>query len=185
MNSKNDIRKYIAEKKKEISQKEIDAFSTVIFNKIETLPEFASAKQILIYHSIEGEVQTGDFIEKYNLQKDILLPVVKGNDLVIRKYIDKTKCLKGPFDILEPIGDDISDNQSIDLIIIPGTAFDKHGNRMGRGKGFYDRLLASISPKTVKIGICFDFQLLDTIPVDNWDIKMDIIISPKELIINK
>ncbi|HQG08910.1 MAG TPA: 5-formyltetrahydrofolate cyclo-ligase, partial [Dysgonamonadaceae bacterium] len=73
------------------------------------------------------------------------------------------------------------DFDSIDLIIVPGVAFDRKLNRLGRGKGYYDRLLSQL--KSPKIGICFDFQLLESIPVEDWDIKMDMIVAQNEIVI--
>ncbi len=63
----------------------------------------------------------------------------------------------------------------IDLIIVPGIAFDKSLNRLGRGKAYYDKLLKD--SKAIKIGVCFDFQLLESVPVDKYDVKMDLIIT--------
>lgn len=68
----------------------------------------------------------------------------------------------------------------IDLIIVPGVAFDRQRNRLGRGKGFYDRLLSTLN--VPKIGISYDFQLKDQIPVEPFDRKMDLIITEKEII---
>ena len=80
------------------------------------------------------------------------------------------------FGIGEPTGPEFTDLESIDMIIVPGVAFDSHGNRMGRGRGFYDRLLKS-TPNAAKIGVGYDFQLLDTIPVEPHDVPMDCVIT--------
>ena len=83
------------------------------------------------------------------------------------------------YNIIEPIGESISPSK-LDLIIVPGVAFDKNKNRLGRGKGFYDKLLSEVT--CCKIGICYDFQLLEYLPCEDHDIKMNLIVTPKYLI---
>lgn len=86
---------------------------------------------------------------------------------------------KGAYGILEPSVVKTADEKDIDVILVPGLAFDRHGGRMGFGKGYYDRLLeTSIA---VKIGLCYDFQLFDTIPTESHDVPMDFIITEKEI----
>ena len=80
------------------------------------------------------------------------------------------------YHIQEPIGKIFEDYSTIDVIIVPGVAFDNQGNRLGRGKGYYDRFLKKI-PATKKIGICFDFQMIEQIPTEKNDIPMDDIIT--------
>ena len=73
---------------------------------------------------------------------------------------------------MEPTGEVFDNYTDIDLAVIPGVAFDKDGNRMGRGKGYYDRLLPKLG-NTYKIGICLPFQLVEKIPTDEHDVRMD------------
>jgi len=113
-----------------------------LLNKLEQHPLFIAAKTVLLYYSLGDEVQTHDFIEKWYRQKDILLPVVKGDILELRRY----------------------------TAIIPGVSFDKNGNRLGRGKGYYDRLLPQLH--SYNVGICFDFQVSDEIPTESFDKPM-------------
>ena len=113
------------------------------------------------------------------LGKKVLLPeVIDGENMVIREYTGKHDLKEGAFHIMEPIGSLFPEEkyQEIHLAIIPGMAFDQQGNRLGRGKGYYDRFLQKI-PQVYKIGICFPFQLVDEIPTEETDIKMDAIMS--------
>jgi 5-formyltetrahydrofolate cyclo-ligase len=176
------IRNQIAKLKSEYTFEEICDSSNKIMEQIEGLPAFKSSKRILIYYSIPGEVQTVDFLEKYKNVKELYLPVVEGSVLSVKKYTGKDNCVKGPFGILEPEGKCIETLNEVDLIVIPGVAFDRNGNRLGRGKGYYDKLLYTIPSTTLKAGICFDFQLLENIPVDPWDIQMNLIVTEKEVI---
>ena len=84
----------------------------------------------------------------------------------------------GAYNIMEPVGEVFTDYAQIDLAVIPGVAFDRQLNRMGRGKGFYDRLLPQLGD-AYKIGICFDFQLVESIECEEHDIRMDEVISGK------
>ena len=93
-----------------------------------------------------------------------------------QQYLGKDALQKGAFNIWEP--DDtcpIVGLQEIELIIVPGVAFDRSRNRLGRGKGFYDRILTQL--EIPKIGICFDFQLKEHIPTEAFDEKMDVILT--------
>lgn len=131
---------------------------------------------MLLYHSLPDEVDTHGFIRRWSDRKRILLPVVIGNELELRVYTDEEHLTKGAFHIDEPTGTPFTDYGQIDLAVIPGVAFDRQGNRLGRGKGYYDRLLPRI-PTAYKIGLCFHFQLLDEIPAEAHDVRMDEIIS--------
>jgi 5-formyltetrahydrofolate cyclo-ligase len=161
MSSKNDLRKKIAEIKKEYSFSEKKKKSEYVFHKVEQLESFQKANYILSYWSMADEISTHDFNKKWAKSNTILLPV------------DKMQAVK-PFNILEPTTDEFLDYDKIDFIIVPGVAFDKSNNRMGRGKAFYDRLLPKL--KAPKIGVCFDFQLLSKVPTDPHDVALDTVI---------
>ncbi len=149
--------------------------SADVLSRLEAHPVFRQAHTILLYHSLPDEVCTHDFIRKWSAYKQVLLPVVAGNDLELRRYTGPADLKKGAYGIEEPVGEPFTDYNSIDLAVIPGVAFDVHGNRLGRGKGYYDRLLPHL-PHAYKIGICFPFQLLEEIPTEVQDISMDEII---------
>lgn len=130
----------------------------------------------MLYHSLKDEVDTHAFIRKWSREKRILLPVVTGDDLELRLYTGPEDLTVGAYGIEEPTGARFTDYAAIGLIVVPGVAFDRDGNRLGRGKGYYDRLLPRI-PSAYKIGICFPFQLVDEVPAEPFDIRMDEIIT--------
>lgn len=169
------MRKHIASLKRSYTSLTLKELSNEVLTRLEADPLFARATTVLMYYSLKDEVQTHDFVEKWFQKKKILLPVVTGDDLVLRTYTGKCNLAEGAFHIDEPTGDIFTDYNTIDLAIVPGVAFDADGNRLGRGKGYYDRLLPRI--KATKIGICFPFQLLKEIPTEPFDKKMDKIIS--------
>lgn len=144
---------------------------------LEAHPAFEAARTILLYHSLKDEVNTHSFIEKWSRKKRILLPVVVGNDLELRVYTGSHDLAIGSYGIEEPTGEPFTNYTAIDLVAVPGVAFDRRGNRLGRGKGYYDRLLSRI-PSAYKIGICFPFQIVEEVPVEAFDIRMDEIIMP-------
>lgn len=174
------VRKEISILKKKYNSAELYNRSEEVLSVLEITGVFQEAKTTFIYNSLNDEVQTSDFIRRWSDKKDFYLPVIIGDDIVFRKYTPSTDFQKSALGVLEPVGDNFTDFNRVDLIIVPGVAFDRKMNRLGRGKGYYDRFLSKLSAP--KAGICFDFQLFDNIPNEPNDIKMDYIISENELI---
>ena len=151
--------------------------SETVMRGVEALPEFQRARVVLLYWSMADEVQTHAFVERWYKEKTLLLPCVDGDDLRLRQYTGPECMVAGEqFGIGEPTGEEWTDLDAVELIVVPGVAFDRQNNRMGRGRGFYDRLLKS-TPNAVKIGVAYDFQILDSIPVEPHDVKMDRVIT--------
>lgn len=174
--NKKELRKLISQKKKSCSQEQLKAWSSSLLSKLEVHPAFVQAKTILLYYSLPDEVQTHNFIERWKHEKQIILPVVIGEtELELRRYTGLDSLAKGAFGIEEPVGEAFENFDEIDLAVIPGVGFDAEGNRLGRGKGYYDRLLPKI--KAPKIGICYAFQLAETIPTNEFDCPMDEIMT--------
>ena len=174
---KAEVRKKIRELKREVPLEEKIRRSEVIMRQVESLPAFQQAQTVLLYWSMADEVQTHAFVEKWYKDKVLLLPCVDGDDLRLRQYTGPECMVEGEqFGIGEPTGPEFTDLDSVELIMVPGVAFDHQCNRMGRGRGFYDRLLKS-TPKALKVGVAFDFQMLEEIPVEEFDVKMDKVIS--------
>ncbi len=179
---KQELRKQIRAAKKAVPFCEKLQRSESIMQRVEELDCFQQAGTVLLYWSMEDEVQTHDFVNRWYEKKRLLLPCVDGDDLRLRQYTGP-ECLKAgeQFGIGEPTGPEFTELEQVELIIVPGVAFDRKGNRMGRGRGFYDRLLKS-TPKAFKVGVGFDFQLLDTIPTEPFDVPMDVVISEFECV---
>lgn len=169
------LRKSIKEFKKTVDKQKILADSKHIFIQIESLPEFKLAETVLAYWSLPDEVHTHDFVMKWHQKKRILLPLVVGEDLELREFTGMDCMEVGPaFGILEPRKGSIAKDIEIDITITPGLAFDNNGNRLGRGKGYYDRLFKN--KKSYKVGVCFNFQLVPMVPTEEYDVPMDKII---------
>ncbi len=178
-NEKTKIREQIRELKKLISDVQKQEEANNVFYKIETLPEFKAAQSILLYWSTPGELPTHKIIEKWSGEKKIILPTVVGDDLVLKSYSSNGTMKQGALGIWEPDSRE-NYNGTIDLVIVPGVAFDNKKNRLGRGKGFYDRFFKKNN--SIKIGVGFDFQLLNEVPSTKLDIKMDKVITASNTI---
>jgi len=154
-----------------------------LWKRLESLPGFEKAKTILMFWSIPGEPFTHDFIATLSKNKRVVLPRVVGEDLELRLY-DADRMIPGFRGILEPGPDAVLVEPSeIDFAIIPGLAFDADGRRLGRGKGYYDRLLPSlICPKA---GVCPDSHIVKEVPMEAHDIPVDVVITPNNLYICK
>ena len=180
MERKKELRKYIASlttRHKDSGM--LKSQSAKVLAALEAHPAFRAANTILLYHSLKDEVDTHEFIRKWSKEKRILLPVVVGDDLELRIYSGPEDMATGSYGIEEPTGEVFTDLAAIDFIAVPGVAFDSKGNRLGRGKGYYDRLLPRV-PTAFKAGICFPFQLVEEVPAESHDIRMDIIITSNE-----
>lgn len=172
--NKKELRAYIALQKQAISPEARIELSAPVLRRLALHPRFTAASTVLLYHSLPDEVDTHDFVRYWATRKKVLLPVVKNDEIELRQYKVENGFTEGRFGIQEPVGEAFEDYASIDLAIIPGVAFDHEGNRMGRGKGFYDRLLARMENADIyKIGICFPYQIVESVPTEAHDIPMD------------
>lgn len=176
LTEKAEIRKKIRELKSAVTAEEKLRRSEEIMRQVEALPEFQKARVVLLYWSMADEVQTHDFVNRWYGEKVLLLPCVDGDNLLLRQYTGPECLVAGEqFGIGEPQGEVFDDVAKVELIIVPGVAFDRAGNRMGRGRGFYDRLLKS-TPGALKIGVAYRFQMIDKVPVEAFDVPMNQVI---------
>lgn len=171
---KKELRKLIRQRKAEHTAKEKAEMSARICKQVLTDPHWAKANTVFLYHALTDEVDTTMLIDAAMQEgKTVLLPVIDGDDLRLKIHIGATQT--GSYSIQEPIGEEFTCYKEITLSIVPGMAFDKKGNRLGRGRGFYDRTLPKLA-EAYKIGLCFPFQLLESIPCEAYDIKMDAVL---------
>ena len=180
---KQKLRKEYIRLRKQIKNKEEK--SKIIFNKLIVEDEFINSNIVALYNSLDSEVNTNELI-KYCLEsgKIVLLPRVVDNYLKFYKVNKNDVFVKSSFGVLEPIDniDNLVLDDNIDLVIVPGICFDLKRNRLGFGKGFYDRVLSNSNLKN--IAICFDEQVLNNgiLPVNNHDVKVKKIITDKRII---
>lgn len=183
--NKQELRKQYLELRKTILDK--DSKSKKIIDKVISFESFKLAKVIAIYNSLEDEVNA-QYLIKYSIEnnKIVVLPrVINKNEMRFYKISSLNELEGGAFGIKEPIDDEnnLVQANEIDLMIVPGICFDRNKNRVGFGSGYYDRYLSS-EKSILKIGICFDEQLLkeDYIEAEGNDIKMDVVVTDKRKI---
>ncbi|KTW28049.1 5-formyltetrahydrofolate cyclo-ligase [Pneumocystis carinii B80] len=167
------------------------------------LPEFKKSKSISIYLSmVHGEISTDEIIKhSHQMGKKIYVPFIDGSEMFmfyLHPTEDPSLFVKNKWGIPQPskntangiLREEAMDKNGLDLIIIPGIAFDRNLNRLGHGKGYYDKYLAKInhwSEKNnrntpLKIGLALNEQLVDTVPINSLDIKLDILLLQNQII---
>ena len=179
---KRQLRNLVGRLKREFTsvnnEMEREATSEKIMHKVEQLPQFQNAKVILAYHSLPDEVYTHLFLLRHALEKTILLPKVVGETLTLHGFQQESDLSKGAFGIKEPNTPKYKEYALIDMVVVPGVAFDRSGKRLGRGRGYYDRLFSDLLPEHVfKVGVCYGFQLFDDIPAEPMDVPMHMVLS--------
>lgn len=176
--TKKELRKQVRELKRHYSPKElIDMSQSIVSALTSYIMKKDGINTILLYHSMPDEVFTHEMIELLKDKgKKVLLPTVVGDELELHEYVSNDAChTENTFHIQESDGPLFTAYESIELAIIPGMAFTKKGDRLGRGKGYYDRLLPKI--KCPLIGLAFPFQIVDSIDCEEHDVKMDYVVS--------
>lgn len=171
---KNTLRQSISLMRRKLTANDVRMYSEQILKRIEGMQAFLSAHTVLVYYPIHNEVDMRLLIDKWNGKKQFLLPVIHGHGIEIRYYRGQDNLVRGKYGIPEPDSEIFKGIP--DLIIVPGVAFDEQQNRMGRGKGYYDRFLKEY--KTETLGVCYDFQLIDHLPTTRFDKKVNRVFTP-------
>lgn len=175
---KHTIRKTISEKIRSYSDLEKSQKSGIIKEKLLREEVFKKAKVVMFYVSLKDEVDTLSIIdETIATGKKVCVPVIKKEEkrLIAGSITNRIADLeKQHFGIYQPKEGRVSEVPlaDIDLVIVPGIAFDKHNVRLGRGHGYYDRFLCCLSQRTKTIGLAFDFQVVDHLPQDPHDVPV-------------
>lgn len=175
---KHKIRAHIKEKIKSISELEKSRKSDIIKTKLFSEEVFKKAKTVMFYVSLKDEVSTLSMIdEAIKTGKRICVPVILKEEkrLVACEVKDRRSDLESQyFGICQPIKGRVREVplEDIDLVVVPGIAFDKNNVRLGRGHGYYDRFLSRLPDTAKTIGLAFDFQVVDHLPKDSHDIPV-------------
>lgn len=185
MESKNELRKKAIQERSSISAANIELMSEKIGSLLRKHNVYKQAKIILFYASFNNEVSTDKMIENTISDKKIVgLPVV--NEEKKTMSVKQANCLEDLkvkcLGVRQPAWElpDI-DPEKLDLVIIPGCCFDKQGYRLGYGGGYYDRFLSTLDKKAVRVGLAFESQVFDCLPIEYHDQKLDVLITEKNV----
>lgn len=185
MPDKNTIRKAILEKRASLTHEILTRSGTAAVEKLALREEYVNADTVMVYMDFRKEVPTGLIIDQIrSSEKKLILPYTDQNFNIIAYEIPKEGNLSdylvtSAYGIAEPDPAVCrkADLNSIDLVVIPGTVFDLYENRIGYGKGCYDKFLSILPSSTFKLALAYDFQVLQCIPADPTDVKMDSILT--------
>lgn len=170
-------------RRRALTADEVRDMSARILENLFLIDEFQRAKSVCTFLSAFKEPETGGIIKALTDRGCAVAVPITHTDtgLLTLSYIDGTDSLiSGAYGISEPRRVKEARIENIDAVLVPGLAFDRGGGRTGFGKGYYDRLLHSSC--SVKIGLCYDFQIIDSVPVQEHDVIMDFIVTEKEII---
>lgn len=182
LSEKNELRFKMKNLRVVLSEMDRKSAAEEVFERLEKTAAFLLADRIMMYHSLPDELYTHDFLKKWAGKKRFYLPRVNGVNLEVLPY-EESRLELGSFHIEEPTGNNVTDPSEIELVVVPAVAYDRKGKRLGRGKGFYDRFLKDTH--ATKVGVGYEFQLLDEIPAEPHDVAMDIIVTQKTTIVIK
>ncbi len=156
--------------------------SRIIAERLYALPQMQEARTVAVYCSTPEEVRTDELIQKLlDEGRRVCVPLVRGKDMVFQRILSSDELTeRASFGIREPVYDPerIVPGEEIDAAVFPGLAFDEHMNRIGYGGGYYDRYFARY-PSVCRIGVCYGCQLFDELPQDEYDLRMQVIVTEK------
>jgi len=184
---KEEIRKKILSLRDSQTEEEMRTKSELIQKRVFNLPEFKKAKTILFYVSMRSEVRTEQMIKQALKQgKRIVVPKsnVKERKLILSELKDFDELESGTFNIPEPKKEffRLVSPEELDLIIVPGVVFDKDGDRIGYGMGFYDNFLSSLKKRIPVVGLAYELQIVDDITVHDKDVTVDKVVTEERII---
>ncbi len=187
MTDRNNLRQKIRQRRNALSLLDKKQAGEALKERLSNHKKIKQAKRIAIYLSHDGELATSAFIDWcWQQKKELYLPVVHpfstGNLLFLR-YQKETELISNKFGILEPKLDvtKVCPLANFDIICTPLVAFDSTGARLGMGGGFYDRSLAHWQQtKLYPLGLAHDCQLVESVPVESWDIPLPEIVTPNK-----
>ena len=172
--SKSQVREEMRHRLRVYSTESLSRMSQTLQNTVADSNEWQQSHTVLLYHALPTEVGTALLLDDaLRTGKVVLLPRVEGERLTLHPYVPGQMAV-GAYGIMEPTSELFTESRygEIDLVLVPGVAFDRRGHRLGHGKGYYDRLLPLL-PTARKMGLCFPFQVIAAVPCSSHDVKMD------------
>jgi 5-formyltetrahydrofolate cyclo-ligase len=163
------------------TQAELEA----IQSRVMTLPDWASARAVSAYAARPDEIATDELLRAlWERGVRVALPRVRASELQLHLVAADTQLTSSALGVREPEpGAPSLEVERIDLFLVPGLLFDRHGRRLGRGGGHFDRLLARARPEATRVGLCHASRVVDALPEDPWDARMNFVVTTAELIV--
>ena len=183
---KKETRKNIIKKRDELGKEAKKIMDDKIIKKLINSEEYNKARGIFTYIGFGSEIDTKIIIEDaLKLGKEVYVPKIFNKEMILIRIDSLENLVKSSYGILEPIGEENDfDINKLDLIVMPGVAFDEEFNRLGYGAGYYDKFLDKNNLKCSKIALAYELQVLDNLEVEEHDKKVDQIITEKRRIVN-
>jgi len=170
------------------AQPDKDPLSLRIWRRLADLPRYVDARTVMSYVHVRSEVRTQDFLRAALARgRRIVVPYCVGGDLGLFLLADMDELSPGTIGIPEPRAElrgrpeKRVDAAELDLVVVPGVAFDRRGARLGYGRGYFDKLLARVRPDTLLVGLAFECQVFPAIPVEPHDVCMDLVITEENV----
>lgn len=179
------IRKTLLSKRNNLTHEEILKAEKKIITHLLSMDILNQAESVMVYMDFKNEVRTQELIEHLlTAGKSIILPLIDHNEIIPYRISSLGDLKQGTFGILEPDKNKCEpfDAQQIDFVILPGVGFDRAGNRLGFGKGYYDRFFLQLKADVKRAALAYDFQIVPRIPAAPHDIPMHYIITEKQII---
>ncbi len=185
---KKELRKEVISERDQLTEKDIAEKSRLIGENLFSLQAYRNAEAIMFFISFGTEVDTRPMVEETISQGKIALapkPRPQERKMIPSRILDwDNDLIPGAYNIPEPKEEALRpyNPDQIDLLIVPGVAFDLKGNRLGYGGGYYDRFFALLKPGTPLVALVFDLQVVPEVPVEEWDRRIDLIVTEKRII---
>jgi 5-formyltetrahydrofolate cyclo-ligase len=177
------MRREVLARRDALPEAERAAKSSAIAERVLALPEIDDARTIMLFWSFGSEVDTSQMIERLIAEgRNVVLPRIESGEALPVTYRPGDPVSGTTFGAFEPSAGAVVDPERLDAVVTPGVAFDRAGNRVGYGGGFYDRLLRRTRADTHTIAVAFAVQLVDVVPVGHQDRRVDIVVTEHEVI---
>jgi len=184
---RNNLRRSVLADRDGLVPAELEEKSSVIAARLATMPEVASATAVLVYMHFRSEVRTLEVIRWMLAEgKTVAIPLTRpkiSRIEAVRIDDPEKEATPGYFGIPEPLPHLVQTQTlnpyDLDLVLVPGSAFDVQGGRLGYGGGYYDRFFSSEATRAVRIGLAFDLQLVEKVPIESHDQLMDFVVTER------
>jgi 5-formyltetrahydrofolate cyclo-ligase len=181
--AKRALRREVLARRDALPERDRAAASLAIADRVAGLHEARDAGSAMVFWTFGSEVDTVPLIDRWLDEGKIMaLPRIEGSDLVPVAYVIGAPTSATSFGAMEPVGGRVLDPAELDLVIVPGVAFDRSGNRVGYGAGYYDRFLRRTRPGVSAIAVAFAVQVVPDVPSGRTDRRVDAIVTEDEVI---